>query len=54
MALRQDSSLQRMKDSAEAERLGREIYDQSGGRHLTEGKAGRVVLDGRIDGGHPA
>lgn len=48
MALRQDSSLQRMKDSAEAERLGREIYDQSGGRHLTEGKAGRVVLDGRI------
>ncbi|WP_247040340.1 relaxase MobL [Arthrobacter rhizosphaerae] len=48
MALRQDASLQRMKDSEEAERLGREIYDQPGGRHLTEGKAGRVVLDGRI------
>lgn len=48
MALRQDASLQRMKDSEEAERLGRDIYDQPGGRHLTEGKAGRVVLDGRI------
>lgn len=48
MALRQDASLQRMKDAAQAERIGREIYDQPGGRHLTEGKAGRAVLEARI------
>lgn len=48
MALRQDASLQRMKNADEAERLGREIYDQPGGRHLTEGRAGRTVLDARI------
>ncbi|MDO4254374.1 MAG: relaxase MobL [Kocuria sp.] len=48
MALRKDASLQRMKDADQAERLGREIYDQPGGRHLTEGKAGRAVLDSRI------
>lgn len=48
MAMRQDASLQRMKNAAEAERLGREIYDQPGGRLLTEGKAGRAVLDARI------
>lgn len=48
MALRQDASLQRMKDAEEAERLGREIYEQPGGRHLTEGRAGRTVLDARI------
>ncbi|MGI8306951.1 relaxase MobL [Saccharopolyspora hattusasensis] len=48
MALRQDASLQKMKDSAQAEQLGRDIYDQPGGRHLTEGRAGRAVLDARI------
>lgn len=47
-ALRQDASLQRMKDPEEAERLGRDIYDQPGGRHLTDGAAGRAVLDARI------
>lgn len=49
MALRGDSSLQRMKDGDEAERLGREIYGQPGGRLLTEGSGGRMVLDHRID-----
>ncbi|MEV7953022.1 relaxase MobL [Streptomyces sp. NPDC088141] len=48
MALRADASLQRMKDSEEAESLGRTIYDQPGGRLLTEGKRGRAVLDARI------
>lgn len=48
LALRADASLQRMKDSEEAENLGRTIYDQPGGRLLTEGKRGRAVLDARI------
>ncbi|MFD4574236.1 relaxase MobL [Streptomyces sp. NPDC058417] len=48
MALRADASLQRMNDSEEAENLGRRIYDQPGGRQLTEGKRGRAVLDARI------
>lgn len=48
MALRADASLQRMKDPEEAENLGRTIYDQPGGRLLTEGKRGRAVLDARI------
>lgn len=48
MALRADASLQRMKDADQAEKIGREIYDQPGGRHLTQGKAGRAVLDSRI------
>ncbi|GLX36923.1 relaxase MobL [Streptomyces lavendulae] len=48
MALRADASLQRMKDSEEAENLGRTIYDQPGGRLLTEGEPGRAVLDARI------
>ncbi|MGW1783909.1 relaxase MobL [Streptomyces sp. NPDC002143] len=48
MALRADASLQRMKASEEAENLGRTIYDQPGGRLLTEGKRGRAVLDARI------
>jgi len=47
-AMRADGTLQRMKDPAEAEQLGREIYRQAGGRHLTEGAAGRSVLDHRI------
>jgi hypothetical protein len=47
-AMRADATLQRMQDPAEAEHLGREIYDQAGGRHLTEGAAGRDVLDQRI------
>ncbi|MGW3197188.1 relaxase MobL [Streptomyces sp. NPDC001118] len=48
MALRADVSLQRMKNPEEAENLGRTIYDQPGGRLLTEGKRGRAVLDARI------
>lgn len=48
MALRGDASLQRMKDPEQAERLGRTIYDQPGGRHLAAGKSGRTVLDQRI------
>ncbi|MGW3971032.1 relaxase MobL [Streptomyces ardesiacus] len=48
MALRADASLQRMKDPEEAENLGRTIYDQPGGRLLTEGRRGRAVLDARI------
>ncbi|MBK3584649.1 hypothetical protein JHN49_13265, partial [Streptomyces sp. MBT57] len=48
MALRADASLQRMKDPKETESLGRTIYDQPGGRLLTEGKRGRAVLDARI------
>ncbi|MFD2024174.1 relaxase MobL [Promicromonospora aerolata] len=48
MALRADASLRRMKDPEQAERLGRTIYDQPGGRHLTAGKHGRAVLDQRI------
>lgn len=46
--LRHDVSLQRMKNAAQAEQIGRDIYDQPGGRHLTEGAAGRAVLDTRI------
>jgi hypothetical protein len=46
--LRQDASLQRMKDAERAERMGREIYGQPGGRHLAGGRAGRAVLDSRI------
>ncbi|MGW0868964.1 relaxase MobL [Streptomyces sp. NPDC002740] len=48
MALRADASLQRMKDSGEAENLGRRIYDQPGGQLLTESTRGRAVLDARI------
>ncbi|MCX5103422.1 relaxase MobL [Streptomyces sp. NBC_00439] len=48
MALRADTSLQRMNDADEAERLGRTIYDQPGGRLLTQGRSGRAVLDARI------
>ena len=43
-----DESLRRMKDPEQAERVGRTIYDQPGGRHLTAGKNGRAVLDQRI------
>lgn len=48
MSMRSDASLQRMKDTHEAERVGREVYGQPGGRLLTEGAAGRTVLDHRI------
>lgn len=48
MSLRADASLARMKDAEEAERIGRDVYDQPGGRHLAQGKTGRAVLDGRI------
>lgn len=48
ISLRKDASLQRMKDAAQAEAMGREIYGQAGGRLLTQGAAGRAVLDHRI------
>ncbi|MGC4939387.1 relaxase MobL [Kribbella sp. DT2] len=48
ISLRGDASLQRMKDAHEAERIGREIYRQPGGRLLTEGTSGRAALDHRI------
>ncbi|MGW6600522.1 relaxase MobL [Streptomyces sp. NPDC055036] len=48
IALRADTSLQRMKDPDEAESLGRMIYDQPGGRLLAEGRSGRAVMDARI------
>lgn len=48
MALRRDASLQRMKAAERAEQIGRDVYGQPGGRHLTEGRAGRAVLDSRI------
>ncbi|MFD8609389.1 relaxase MobL [Streptomyces sp. NPDC059631] len=48
IALRADVSLQRMKGPEEAEYLGRTIYDQPGGRLLSEGNHGRAVLDARI------
>ncbi|UJW28864.1 relaxase MobL [Saccharothrix sp. AJ9571] len=47
-ALRHDASLPRLTDAEQAERLGRDIYGQPGGRYLTEGTAGRAVLDARI------
>lgn len=52
-ALRADRSLARMSDERAAEALGRQLYDQPGGGLLArtgaEGKAGRAVLDGRIE-----
>lgn len=52
-SLRADKSLARMADRAEAEALGRSIYGQPGGGLLAakgaEGKAGRAVIDGRIE-----
>lgn len=49
IALRNDASLQRMKDAEQAEQMGRDIYNQPGGALLTQGSAGRLVLDGRIE-----
>lgn len=48
IALRHDTALQRMTLAERAEQVGREIYDQPGGRYLTTGQAGRAVLDSRI------
>lgn len=48
-SMRKDQSLVRMKNGDEAEMRGREIYDQPGGRLLTEGKTGRQIIDGRIE-----
>ena len=48
-SLRGDGSLRKMKNSAQAEQLGRDIYGQSGGHLLTiRGTAGTDVLDERI------
>ena len=48
-SLRKDTSLRKMKDPDEAERLGRDIYGQPGGHLLTlQGTAGTDVLDDRI------
>lgn len=46
--LRNDASLQRMKEGNEAESLGRLIYGQPGGRLMTQGKDGRQILDNRL------
>lgn len=48
MAMRNDASLQRMRDARAAEALGRGVYDQPGGALLTQGKAGRKILESRI------
>lgn len=48
MAMRGDAALQRMKDPEQAERIGMDVYGQHGGRWLTQGRAGRAVLDERI------
>lgn len=51
-AMRLDKSLSRMKDPAEAEKLGREIYGQAGaGSMVATGQAGRAAkakIDARI------
>jgi hypothetical protein len=48
-SLRKDTSLRKMKDPDEAERMGRDIYGQPGGHLLTlRGTAGTDVLDERI------
>lgn len=48
-SLRNDGSLRKMKDSDEAEKLGRDIYGQTGAHLLTlPGTAGTDVLDRRI------
>lgn len=48
-SMRKDGSLRKMKDSQEAEKLGLDIYGQSGAHLLTlKGTAGTNVLDGRI------
>lgn len=47
-ALRHDIALGRLTDPDKAEELGRHIYHQPGGRHLTMGAVGREILDSRI------
>ncbi len=48
-SMRRDQSLRRMKDLDEAERLGREIYGQSGGRLVAAGDATSTrVLETRL------
>lgn len=48
-SMRHDSSLRRTKDEKEAERIGREIYDQPGGRLVARGdKDSARVLEERV------
>jgi hypothetical protein len=48
-SMRRDQSLRRMKDESEAERIGREIYDQPGGRLVSRGDdASARVLEERV------
>lgn len=48
-SLRRDSSLRRSKDEDEAERIGREVYGQPGGRLVARGDdASRRILEERI------
>lgn len=48
-SMRHDASLRRLKDESEAERIGREIYDQPGGRLVARGdKASAHVLEDRV------
>lgn len=46
--MRGDQSLARMKNGDEAEMRGQEIYGQYGGHFLTEGAAGKKILDSRL------
>lgn len=48
-SMRRDQSLRKMKDEAEAERLGREIYGQPGGRYVSRADdASARVLEERV------
>lgn len=48
-SMRHDTSLRRTKDEDEAERIGREIYDQPGGRLVARGDKGSArVLEERV------
>lgn len=53
MSLRADKSIPKMRDRTEAEKLGRELYDQPGGALLAQrgaaGRSGREVIDARIE-----
>lgn len=48
-AMRHDGSLLRMKDTAEAERIGLDVYGQPGGAAIASGGDARESVDRRID-----
>lgn len=48
-SMRRDQSLRKMKDPTEAERLGREIYGQPGGRNVAQGDENSMrILEERV------